>query len=150
MNLDFFSTNSLLEQEYILKYFYLLDPQAIATEVHAELEQKGDSRIRYWFWEYWALFPYTLSPCIYPCLSIRKIYSYKWNSKIPFLENQQMTIKRSIKILNHYFLRWLHFSSFLLYNYCISEGFFHYLEQDYFYNDPKRCSAFICKIWRLF
>lgn len=41
MNLDFFSTNSLLEQEYILKYFYLLDPQAIATEVHAELEQKG-------------------------------------------------------------------------------------------------------------
>lgn len=41
MNLDLFSTKSLLEQEYILKYFYLLDPQAIAIDVHAELEQKG-------------------------------------------------------------------------------------------------------------
>lgn len=41
MNLDLFSAKSLLEQEYILKYFYLLDPQAVASDVHAELEQKG-------------------------------------------------------------------------------------------------------------
>lgn len=33
MNLNLFNNKSILEQEYILKYFYLLDPQPLVSEI---------------------------------------------------------------------------------------------------------------------
>lgn len=139
MNLDFFSTNSLLEQEYILKYFYLLDPQAIATEVHAELEQKGiveldiDS-------ENIELFFHTLFHHVYT-------HAYQYVKFIPtngfkdsFFGEPADDNKEKYKDSESLLSALAALLKLSLYNYCISEGFFHYLEQDYFYNDPKRCS----------
>ena len=144
MNLDFFSTNSLLEQEYILKYFYLLDPQAIATEVHAELEQKGiveldiDS-------ENIELFFHTLFHHVYT-------HAYQYVKFIPtngfkdsFFGEPADDNKEKYKDSESLLSALAALLKLSLYNYCISEGFFHYLEQDYFYNDPKRCSPLSVK-----
>lgn len=144
MNLDLFSTKSLLEQEYILKYFYLLDPQAIAIDVHAELEQKGITELDNDF-ENIELFFHTIFDHVYT-------HAYQYVKFIPtdgFKDSffgepattNQEKRRDSISLLSS-LAALLKLS---LYNYCISEGFFHYLEQDYFYNDPKRCSPLSVK-----
>ena len=143
MNLDFFSTNSLLEQEYILKYFYLLDPQAIAIEVHAELEQKGIVELDINS-ENIELFFHTLFDHIYT-------HAYQYVKFIPttgFMDSffGETTAEQEKDDNFYWFLSALAaLLKLSLYNYCISEGFFHYLEQDYFYNDPKRCSPLSVK-----
>lgn len=45
MNLNLFNNKSILEQEYILKYFYLLDPQPLVSEIRIDLKQKGISKL---------------------------------------------------------------------------------------------------------
>lgn len=143
MNLDLFSTKSLLEQEYILKYFYLLDPDTIATEVHSELEQKGIVKLDIDS-ENIELFFHTLFDHVYT-------HAYQYVKFIPttgFMDSffGEITAEQD-KDDNFYWLlsALAALLKLSLYNYCISEGFFHYLEQDYFYNDPKRCSPLSVK-----
>ena len=45
MNLNLFNNKSILEQEYILKYFYLLDPQPLVSEIRIDLKQKEISKL---------------------------------------------------------------------------------------------------------
>lgn len=143
MNLDLFSAKSLLEQEYILKYFYLLDPQAVASDVHAELEQKGiveldtdSENIEHFF--------HTLFDHVYT-------YAYQYVKFIPtsgFFDSffGELTADQEKNEDFYWLLSALAaLLKLSLYNYCISEGFLHYLEQDYFYNDSQRYSPLSLK-----
>lgn len=144
MNLDLFSAKSLLEQEYILKYFYLLDPYGIATDVHAELAQKGIVELDNDF-ENIEFFFHTLFDHVYA-------HAYQYVKFIPtdgfkdsFFGEPATTNEEKRKASISLLSALAPLLKLALYNYCISEGFFHYLEQDYFYNDPKRCSLLAVK-----
>lgn len=144
MNLDLFSTKSLLEQEYTLRYFYLLDPQAIAADVHTELKQKGiaeldndSENVEFFF--------HTLFHHVYT-------HAYQYVKFIPtdgfkdsFFGEPAADDEKTRKASNSLLSALAALLKLSLYNYCISEGFFHYLEQDYFYNDPKRYSRLSVK-----
>lgn len=120
MNLDIFSNKDNIEQEYILKYFFLTDPIALAKDIIDKLPTalKDITDIDSFFH-----------------ITFEKLYNYlglysdfiSTNGNLHTFFGESVFDSDTLTVLS-YLLK------LSLYNFCISEGFFYFLENDCFYN----------------
>jgi len=120
MNLDIFSNKDNIEQEYILKYFFLTDPIALAKDIIDKLPTalKDITDIDSFFH-----------------ITFEELYNYlglysdfiSTNGNLHTFFGESVFDSDTLTVLS-YLLK------LSLYNFCISEGFFYFLENDCFYN----------------
>ena len=119
MNLDIFSNKDSIEQEYILKYFFLTDPVSLAQNIIEKLPT--------------ALEDITDIDNFFH-ITFEELYNYLnlYSDFIPTSGNLHTFFGESVfdsdtVTVFSYLLK------LSLYNFCISEGFFYFLENDCFY-----------------
>lgn len=123
MNLDIFSNKDSIEQEYILKYFFLTDPVSLAQNIIEKLPT--------------ALEDITDIDNFFH-ITFEELYNYLnlYSDFIPTSGNLHTFFGESVfdsdtVTVFSYLLK------LSLYNFCISEGFFYFLENDCFYNTDR-------------
>ena len=126
MNFDMFRGKSLCEQEYILKYFYLIDPKSLSDSVQKKLNIKDGFDLN--SPEGTELFFHTIFDQLYA-------YAYQYLKFIPTNGFKDSFFGEPIRTPDGSVHKDLTAFAFLLrlslYNYCITEGFFYYLEKEY-------------------
>ena len=128
MILDIFSQKSIMEQEYILKYFFLIDPDSLAIDIRKQLNAQGRE--------------FSLEDIndidLFFHIAFEELYKHLslYSDFIPTNGNMNTFFGESVFDSEQQSIL-----SFLLklalYNFCISEGFFHFLEDNYFINAEK-------------
>ena len=147
MNLNLFNNKSILEQEYILKYFYLLDPQPLISEIRIDLKQKEISKLD--------MSSETIDIFFHTVFDHMYSHASQYVKFIPVTGFKDCFFgepggKTKYKDPYFQFTAFAFVLKLALYNYCISEGFFHNLEQDYYFNRPELCAPLEVKYKKYF
>lgn len=143
-NFDLFYQKNLKEQEYILKYFYLIDTDGLIRSLSEKLNtsnihdnesdicsSKVDALFQTVFEE---IFTYAYR---YVNFISTETFAHSFFGE-PYYPAENNHSERSSIYLT--FQNYAQLQKLALYNFCISEGFFYFLEQDYFSKDTDSFS----------